>query len=98
MIGTKGAAKKTEVGKLHDNFAKELSHRLKHGEQITIAGETKTVKPSAALLAVIRGFLKDNNVLCDEGHESRSVGELTKDLEEHNRLMAEEDDSPHFTN
>lgn len=91
-------ATQDEMDKLHNNFAKELSERLKKGEKVTIAGETKTVKASAAVLNVIRGFLKDNNVVCAEGHRSRPVGDLLKDLDKFNAAVEAEDGAPQFKN
>jgi len=91
-------ATQDEMDKLHNEFAKELGKRLKNGEKVTVAGETRTVAASAAVLNVIRGFLKDNNVLCAEGHPSRPVGQLSRDLEEFNKGVAEEDGAPQFKN
>jgi hypothetical protein len=97
MIGTKHAAKSTEMGKLHDQLAKELAELIKNGETIIVAGKPRKIKASAAILNVARAFLKDNNVLCDDGHEAT---EPILDLAEEMKTLNEEeaDGAPVFKN
>jgi hypothetical protein len=51
------------VAQLWDLLVKDLIHRLEHGEEVVDKeGNTHTVKPGSATLAVIARFLKDNDV------------------------------------
>jgi hypothetical protein len=96
-VGTKGAAKSKEMGALHDQLAKELRDLIKNGEEVTVRGKTKKVKASAAILNVARAFLKDNNVLCDDGMDpTQPMVDLATELKEFNK--EEEDGAPVFRN
>jgi len=92
--GTKGAATTDQMGKLHDVLAKKLNELIVNGETTVQAGKEKTAPVSAAVLAVARGFLKDNGVECDPGLPSRPVGELASSVSE----LLEDENVPEFTN
>jgi hypothetical protein len=95
MIGTKGATKTSEMAGLHDDVAKKLRTLIADGETEVRAGKEIKRPVSAAVLAVARGFLKDNNIQCDDGEPTRPVGELGKAV----AAMNEEDDAiPEFPN
>jgi hypothetical protein len=94
MMGTKGAAKTSELGDLHETLAKKLKELIVKGDTVTVGGKTKKVRVSAAVMAVARGFLKDNNIVCDEGLATRPVGELGAAVAEAN----EDEDVPEFVN
>jgi hypothetical protein len=96
MNGTKGAAKKDEMGQLHDEVARKLRKVIKEGETEIKAGKEVKVPVSAAMLGVAIRFLKDNNITCEEGHASRPVGELRRSLELVNRKEDEDADLPNF--
>ena len=98
MSSKKPAASRAELGALHDEFAKKLKKYLAEGETIVQAGQTHQVSCSAAMLNVIRGFLKDNNVECVEGHPSAPVGTLTKQLKAIKPITFDEDEAPRFEN
>jgi hypothetical protein len=93
--GTKGAATSKAMGALHDQLAQELCDLIKNGEEIEMRGKKVRRKASAAVLNVARGFLKDNNVTCDEG--SRPTGPIV-DLEKALDELNEDDGAPTFTN
>lgn len=86
-------AKTREVGALHEEFAKELRRRLKEGEVQVIGGESRVVPVSAAFLNVVRGFLKDNNMECNEGQPTTEVKEIAEALAEFNEA---DDGAPTF--
>jgi hypothetical protein len=85
-----------ELDKLHNEFAKKLKNYLVEGETIVVAGEERKTSCSAAMMNVIRGFLKDNHVECDAGHPSPQVGAVADALEEFNSAANDEDEAPHF--
>lgn len=93
-LGTKGAAKTDEMAKLHQEIAKKFRKILKDGEVIVVAGKAKKVEASAAMLNAIRGFLKDNHIVCDKDLPTRAVGELSDTLDKFNK---EDAGLPHFT-
>lgn len=94
MKGTKGATKPDAMANLHVAIAVKLKELIEDGSEITVAGKTRRVGVSAAVLNVVRGFLKDNNIVCDEHLPSRPVGELTDAVAKFNE---EDDDLPNFT-
>jgi hypothetical protein len=86
------------MGTLHDELAKKLTDAIKNGETVIKAGEEVRVPVTAAMLNVARGFLKDNNIECDEGLATRPIGELSKTVTEALKKMEEDEDLPVFTN
>jgi hypothetical protein len=96
MSGTDHAAKKDEMGLLHDEVAKKLRKVIKEGETEYKAGKKVKVPVSAAMLGVAIRFLKDNNITCDEGLASRPIGELRRSLELVTKHDEEEEDLPNF--
>jgi hypothetical protein len=96
MKNENGGAEKRELNSLHDNFAKKLALYLHEGETVVQGGKTHKVSCSAALLNVIRGFLKDNHVECASGLPSAQVGTLGRALDEFNTAANDEDEAPHF--
>jgi hypothetical protein len=98
MNGTKGAAKKDEMGLLHDEVARKLRKVIKEGETEIKAGKEVKVPVSAAMLGVAIRFLKDNNITCEEGLASRPIGELRRSLELVNQQDEEDEDLPKFAN
>ena len=89
MNSTKGAAPEASMATLHDDLAKKLSTLIADGETIVVAGEEKHVKVSAAVLAVARGFLKDNDVTCDRIGQTSAVGELAEKVAVQDNVDAE---------
>lgn len=89
-------AEKKLMNALHDQFAKKLTKYLKEGETVVTAGVTHKVSCSAAMLNVIRGFLKDNNIECGSGIPSGPVTRIAEALEEFNTATHDEDEAPHF--
>jgi hypothetical protein len=98
MKKAKGAATRTEMGSLHDELAKRLTDVIKNGEEVTRGEDTFKVPASAAMLNVARGFLKDNNVECDENLPTRQIGELSNAVNAALTKMEEDDELPEFTN
>ena len=94
MRGTKGATKPDEMAQLHTAIAKKLRDLIEDGSETTVGGKTRKVPVSAAVLNVVRGFLKDNNIVCDENLPTRAVGELSDSIDKFNE---EDDGLPHFT-
>ena len=92
--GTKGAAKEDSLGTLHDTLAKKLKALIDGGETQIIAGKEKKIGVSAAVLAVARGFLKDNNIQCDPDLPTRAVGELAKSVA---ATLEDDEDIPDFS-
>ena len=90
------AAEKQELNSLHAEFATKLKTYLTDGETVVAAGKTHQVSCSAAMMNVIRGFLKDNNVECDPGIVSAQVGTLSRALDEFHTAANDEDEAPHF--
>ena len=90
------AAEKQELNSLHAEFATKLKTYLTDGETVVAAGKTHQVSCSAAMMNVIRGFLKDNRVECNSGEPTAAVGTLAKQLEEFDQAAHDEDEAPHF--
>lgn len=91
--GTKGAAKEPAMASLHDALATKLKGLIEGGETVMIAGKEKRVGVSAAVLAVARGFLKDNNIECDPDLPTRAVGELAESVKQE---LEADDEIPAF--
>lgn len=68
------AAKSTTLGQLHEMFAAYCINQMSRTDE-----EGKPVPVSAAELAVIRAFLKDNNVQADPADDG-DVKDLAKAL------------------
>jgi hypothetical protein len=98
MNSTKGAAKRSDMGELHDALARKLTDVIKNGEPTIRGGEEIRVPVTAAMLNVVVRFLKDNNVECDEGLATRPIGELSDTVTEALKKMEEDEDLPVFTN
>lgn len=96
MNSTPGAATESEMAQLHTDLANELSTMIKEGRTVKIAGKTKKLRASAAVLAVARGFLKDNDVHCAREHASKPVTKLADAVAEHDAAEHDEDDVPRF--
>ena len=94
MKGTQGATKPNAMADLHVAIAKKLKYVIENGEEITVAGKTRKVGVSAAMLNVVRGFLKDNNITCDEHLPSRPVRELSAAVDKFNE---EDEGLPDFS-
>lgn len=92
----KGAATKPQLNALHEEFAKKLRTHLEEGETVVVSGKTHQVSCSAAMLNVIRGFLKDNNIACDPNLVTGPVTSLAESLEAFNNATNDEDEAPHF--
>ena len=95
MSDKQTAAPKTEMDALHDDLARKLRTLIEEGETGMRAGEPVKRPVSAAVLAVARGFLKDNHIECDKGLPTRPVGELAKSVQE---LNDDDDEIPEFPN
>jgi hypothetical protein len=95
---TKGAAKKSAMGELHDKLAQHLTDVIENGEEVSRGGETFKVPASAAMLGVAARFLRDNNIECDPGYESAPIGELTDAVAAQLKEMEEDGDIPEFSN
>lgn len=93
MTGTKGAATEDHLGGLHNTLAKKLNDLITGQHTEIVGGKERRIACPAAILAVARGFLKDNNIMCDPDLPTRAVGELAKSVAE----SLEEEDIPDFS-
>ena len=78
---TRNRASEDDVGSIHSILAAHFLDVLQNGEEVVVTNKetgevTKVrVKPSAAMLAQIRTFLKDNNITVMPG-KSRPMVDL----------------------
>lgn len=52
----------TKANKLHDKLCDVLTDLMDNGEVVEVEGEMRKRPPSAAILNVVRQFLKDNDI------------------------------------
>ena len=72
------SATASSMEQLHELLCAEFHTILKDGVEVMVEGEVRNIRPTPAALAVIRQFLKDNNVELVKDSDDKVIKDILK--------------------